>query len=99
VRSVQLFQVRGDATSGSVVRPSGPDSRRDPGVARVSSDRQTDRGARGSVGLCRVEHEAACRDEFTLIESTKSQGGWTFARYAARNENGVLVSSTRRITG
>ena len=45
------FKFVGGDAGGAVVRQADSDSGRDAGLARLSSDRQTDRGARGSMVL------------------------------------------------
>jgi prolyl oligopeptidase len=52
-RAQPLLQVRGGPPGRAGLRSAGADSRRDPGIARLSSNGSADRGAGRSMGVCR----------------------------------------------
>ncbi len=76
-RAEPLVQVHRGAAGGAVVRQADPDSRRDARIARLSSNRQADRGACRCLGLRAAEYGSQFSASRAVIRRRSSIGALT----------------------
>ena len=76
-RAEPLVQVHRGAPGGAVVRQAGPDPRRDARIARLSSNRQADRGACRYLGLRAAEYGSQFSASRAVIRRRSSIGALT----------------------